>query len=227
VAVHKVVDGSTTVFFAGLYWRLRKGVGMRALFFSLTALLLCNSAVGQPQTPIRTEDFTRAGDDGITFVKDPIAAVAFQLPKGWALREGTRWGDHETTLLLREVYSGLTASLYYQYPLQTSRSSDPDRAFQGFMQSKVRQRRDRDGLSDYHILGGSVQRRAVAGRPALSYMAEFTRADGEPMQEYMLTLMGSNIKVLYFVTQPASTDIGSFVKRLDAVVENLDIPPYK
>jgi hypothetical protein len=61
---------------------------MRAFFFSLTVLPLCNSVSAQS---IRTEDFIRAGDDGITFVKDPIAPVAFQLPKGWTLRDGTRW----------------------------------------------------------------------------------------------------------------------------------------
>ena len=138
---------------------------MRAIFpRSLRLILFRFSAVAQPQTPIRVEDFTTSGENGITLVKDPLAAVAFQLPKGWVLQRGYRWGDHETTLTLLEVSSGLTASMYYQYPLQTTRSSDPDSAFKGFMNSKVRQRRDRDGLTGYHIREGSVQRRTVADR---------------------------------------------------------------
>lgn len=202
---------------------------MRALYISLAAVVMAgSSASAQPQqTPIRVEDFIHAGENGVTLVKDPIAAVSFRLPQGWILRSGYRWGTYETTLTLRETSSNLTASLYYQYPLQTSRSSDADTALQGFVKMKARQRRDRDGLTDYRIREETIQRRTVAGRPALSYFAEFTsRGKGEPMSEYMMSIMGANIKALCFVTEPAAVNIDAFVKRLDAVAETLDIPAF-
>jgi len=62
--------------------------------------------------------------------------------------ESAFWGTYETTLTIVEADSGISASLYYQYPLTTPRSSDADIALRGFMESKVRQRRDREGLKD-------------------------------------------------------------------------------
>jgi hypothetical protein len=79
--------------------------------------------------------------------------------------ESAFWGTYETTLTIVEADSGISASLYYQYPLTTPRSSDADIALRGFMESKVRQRRDREGLKDYAIHEETVQRRTIAGRP--------------------------------------------------------------
>ncbi len=198
---------------------------MRAAFLSFTAsVLLASAAAAQPQTPIRVENFATSGPQGITFVKDPEAPVSFRLPNGWVLIEGVRWGDHETTLKIKEVYSNLVVSFYYQFPLMTPRSPDPDKSFQGALQSKIRQRQ-REGLIDYHVREGSVQRRTVTGHPAQSFFADFTGiAQGEPYTEYMLNVRGANIKTLFFVTEPATVDLDSFAKRLDAVAETLNIP---
>jgi len=200
---------------------------MRAAFLSFTASVLMASAVAaQPQTPIRIENFTSSGAQGVTLVKDPEAPVSFRLPNGWVLLEGVRWGNHETTLKIKEVYSNLVASFYYQFPLLTPRSPDPDKSFQGALQSKIRQRQ-REGLIDYHVREGSVQRRTVTGHPAQSFFAEFTGAQGDPWAEYMLNVRGANIKTLFFVTEPSTVDLDSFAKRLDAVADTLDIPDDK
>lgn len=198
---------------------------MRAVFLSFTiSVLSACAAAAQPQTPIRVESFTSPEPQGVTLVKDPEAPVSFRLPNGWVLIDGVRWGNHETTLKMKEVYSNLVASFYYQYPLMTPRAADPDQSFRGALQSKIRQRQ-RDGLVDYHLREGSVQRRTVTGHPAQSFFAEFTSiAQGEPWAEYMLYVRGANIKTLFFVTEPATVDLDSFTKRLDAVVNTLDIP---
>jgi hypothetical protein len=199
---------------------------LRLLLPVIAALSLGSSAAAQP---VRVEDFTRStSDDGITTIKDPVAPISFKLPPGWRLSGGSRWGNYETTLILTEAESGTSASLYYQYPLETARSSDADIALQGFMQSKVRQRRDREGLKDYEIRQNTVRRRTIAGRPALSFYAAYTTVDENrvPMTEYVARLMGESIKAHCFVAAPSAVDITPFVKRLDAVMESLDIPEF-
>ena len=130
---------------------------MRAAFLSFTASVLMVSALAaQPQIPIRLETFTSRSPQGVTLVKDPEAPVSFRLPNGWVLLEGVRWGNHETTLKIKEVYSNLVASFYYQFPLMTPRSPDPDKSFQGALQSKIRQRQ-REGLIDYHVRGAAFK----------------------------------------------------------------------
>ena len=201
---------------------------MRAVVLGtgVLGLVLYGIATAQQQIPIRIEDFVLPSTDGVTQVKDPVAPLTFKLPPGWQLRGGVRWGNYETTLSLAKASSDLTASLYYQYPLETTRSSDPDIALHGFMQSKVRQRRDREGLRDYAIREATVQRRTVAGRPALSFFADYTGATRVPMVEYVLRLMGASIKAHVFITAPATLNIAPFAKEVDAILESLQIPEF-
>jgi len=197
---------------------------MRAAFFSFAVLVLLPSvAAAQPQNDIRIKDFTSSGPNGVTLVKDPEAPVSFQLPNGWVLVDGYRWGDHETTLRIKEVYSNLIASFYYQYPLRTPRNPDPNVSFRGALQSKIRQRQ-REGAIDYRVRDASVLRRTVTGHPAQSFFADYTGKQGEPWTEYMLNVRGGDIKTLFFVSEPATVDLESFAKRLDAVAGTLDIP---
>lgn len=202
---------------------------MRAPFLSFCSicsmLLLSFSAAAQQRTPIQPDDFTHEAGNGVTLVKDPLAPLSLELPRGWYLENGIRWGDHETTLQFREMKSFLAASLYYQYPLQTPLSSDAGTALKEFVEAKVRQRREIDGLSDYQVLHGSIHMRKVAGHPALSFYAEFTNPG--PTTQYVLHLTGAGIKLLFFVTAAADfAYIDSFVKRLDAVAETLKIPEF-
>ena len=76
-------------------------------------IVLVGSLASAQQIQVR--DFT--GDDSAA-VKDPDAPVSFELPQGWSLFSGVRWGDHETTLQLADAESGARLALYYQYPLQ-------------------------------------------------------------------------------------------------------------
>jgi len=42
------------------------------------------------------------------------------------------------------------------------------------MEAKVHERVEREGIVDYRIRPGSIQKRQVGGQPALSFIAEFT-----------------------------------------------------
>jgi len=178
----------------------------------------------QPQIPIVPQDFVRPGGNGSTIVQDPAAPVSFELPAGWFLTTGMRWGTHETTLSILDRASGATATVYYQYPIVAKIPVDLDAALRAGMEAKVKQRRDREGLKNYHVRAGSVQTSVVDGRPALSFIGDFTGPRGQAMNEYMLRVLGSDAKAEFFVHMPARADLGAFTARLGEVIQTLRIP---
>jgi hypothetical protein len=177
-----------------------------------------------PEPPNRRQRFYQSTTPAGTLIQDPEAPISFQLAPGWALRNGMRWGDHETTLYFVETESEIPTAFYYQHPLQQQSATDPYEALRRAMEAKVHERVDREGMPDYHIRPGSVQKRQVGGRPALSFIAEFT-SQGQSKVEYMVRVLGKNTKGHFFVMGiPASADIDAFSKRLEPIVASLLIP---
>jgi hypothetical protein len=161
-------------------------------------LVLVGSLASAQQ--IQVKDFT---EDGGAAVKDPDAPVSFELPQGWSLFSGHRWGDHETTLQLVDAESGTRVALYYQYPLQKT-FQDARAALHRWIDMKVRQRRG-EGLTDYHLQQGSVHDLVVGGQPAESFVGEFTVA-GKPEAEFILHVLGQTAKAHFFLRMaPAQT----------------------
>ena len=177
-----------------------------------------------PQTPIVPGDFVVEDGQGVTTIQDPNAPVSFQLPAGWTLLRGVRWGDHETTLFLLDTTSSTAAiTVYYQYPIQSAIPLNLDAALVAGMQNKVKQRQQ-EGLKNYHIRTGSGQTSVVDGRPALSFIGDFNMPQGQAMSEYMLRVLGANTKAEFFVKVPAAADLGSFSKRLVSIAQTLRMP---
>jgi hypothetical protein len=176
-----------------------------------------------PATPIRLADFIHDGEQGSTLVQDPDAPVSFELSPEWILRGGVRWGNHETTLTILDGVSGITATIYYQYPNQAAVPTDLDAALVAGMENKVRQRQQ-GGLKDYHIRAGSGQTSVVDGRPALSFVGDFTGLRGQAVNEYNLRVIGANTKAEFFVQLPVAADLQSFTQRLIAIAETLRMP---
>jgi hypothetical protein len=175
------------------------------------------SAAVKPQQ-IHVTDFTQ---DGSSAVKDPDAPVSFQLPQGWKLLGGTRWGDHETTLQLVDAESGIMVALYYQYPLQKP-YKDARASLLGGIDAKVRQRQG-EGTMDYHVQSGSVHDLVVGGHPAASFVAEFTAADGTPEAEFMLRVLGEKTKAHFFLTMANGTDFRALLERLAPLMVTLNV----
>jgi hypothetical protein len=184
----------------------------------------CVCLAQQPQIPILTQDFVRVSGTGSTIVQDPAMPVSFELPAGWYLTTGMRWGTHETTLSIFDNASGATATFYYQYPIVAKIPVDLDAALRAGMEAKVKQRRDREGLKNYHVRAGSVQTSVVDGRPALSFIGDFTGPGRRAMSEYMLRVLGSDAKAEFFVQMPAGADLGAFTTRLSGIIQTLRIP---
>ncbi|HYA16393.1 MAG TPA: hypothetical protein VEF06_02950, partial [Bryobacteraceae bacterium] len=139
---------------------------------------------------------------------------------------GVRWGDHETTLTFIDTRSGLWTNAYYQYPLANPPAADLDGVLRFGMDNKVKQRREREGLTDYTIRQSSIQQSVVDGRPALSWVADFTgKGPLHPaMTEYMLRYIGASGKADVFTQVPATVDLNAFVERIQPVIQSLRIP---
>jgi len=195
---------------------------MRASILTLTAVGIFAASICTAQTGIDVSSFVKETTKAGTLIQDPDAPVSFQLRPGWTLNDGSRWGDHETTLLFEEIASGITVSLYYQSPLQTPYLEGPDAALRQGMEDKVLQRQ-RAGLSDYHIRAESVELRQVGDQPALSIIAEASA--GQTRYEYMLRVLGKTVKAHFFVMGiPANEDINAFCKRFEPIAASLSIP---
>jgi hypothetical protein len=196
---------------------------MRASILLFAASTLFAAAPPQPPTPINVHDFVHADTPNSTTVQDPNAPVTFELTAGWALASGVRWGDHETTLQIRDTVTGIFGSIYYQYPIQSAIPTDLDAALAAGMASKVRQRQEKEGLKDYHVRAGSPQTSVVDGRLALSFIGDFTLPRGA-MSEYLLRILGTNGKAEFFVKVPATLDLASFETNLNSIAHSMHLP---
>ena len=179
------------------------------------AIVLFGSLASAQQIQVR--DFT---GDGSASVKDPDAPVSFELPQGWRLVSGHRWGDHETTLQLTDAESGTRLALYYQYPLQKT-FTDARVALHQWIDLKVRQRRG-EGLTDYRVQPGSVRDLVVGAQPAESFVGEFTAA-GKPEGEFILHVLGQTTKAHFFLRIAPGTDFEALLRRLAPLMVTLNI----
>jgi erythromycin esterase-like protein len=163
-----------------------------------------------------------AGDaSGAIEYRDPEFAVSVKLPKGWKVDGASRWGDHETTARLIDGTSDAGA-LYFKMRPNAERSEEE--AYTRLLaqpEAKAAQR-VAAGLADYRILPGSVERRTVGGRPALSCVGEFTRGDAK-MAEYLVWVSGENAFAQFF-SQAAESELGALRQGLDPIIETLKLP---
>jgi len=187
----------------------------------LLLLLACAMPIAAQE--IQRDDFVKRQSDGI-LIQDPDAPISFHPPKGWVLSKGQRWGDHETTLWFEDANSHLIFTLYYQYPLNPKTKIDAVTALRQAIDAKVNQRRESEGIADYHVREGSIQNLEVAGHPAMSYIGEFTQKDGAASREYMLRVLGNDAKGHFFVLMPATADLDGAMKTIGAAATTLRLP---
>jgi hypothetical protein len=195
-----------------------------ALLFAAALLPAAPPSPG-PVTQINLVDWVRSGANGSTLIQDPQAPISLELPAGWELTSGMRWGSHETTLRFIDRSSGLWTNVYYQYPLTNPPAANLDGVLRFGMDSKVKQRQG-EGLKDYTIRPARIQQAVVDGRPALSWIADFTdtRRRRLAMTEYMLRYIGTNGKADVFTQVPAATDLNAFIERIQPIIQSLRIP---
>src|SRR5271157_217521 len=162
------------------------------------------------------------GAAGATEYRDPEFAVSLEMPSGWKVAEAFRGGDHGTTARLIGLENQDAGSLYFKMRPNPARSEEE--AYQLLLANPASKAAARvaAGLADYRIRSGSVERRTVGGRPAVSCVAEFTR-DGVKMVEYLTWVSGENASALFFA-EAANPEFDALRPRLDPIIATLKLP---
>ena len=159
---------------------------------------------------------------------DKTYSLSFRLPEQWGIKSSRRWGDQENTVQLSDPQQSSEQtgpSLYYRRltaPL-LRRSAGIQEELQKEMDRKVIQRQQQQHLPTYHLILESCEARTVGGHDARSCMAEFTSESGTSMAEYLTLVRTENTLALFFGSIPAK-NLGSYRKRLDAIIDTLQIP---
>ena len=154
--------------------------------------------------------------------------VSFRLPDHWGVKNSQRWGDQENTVIFSDPQKSSEQtgpSLYYRrlaVPL-SPKSAVMKEELQREMDSKAVQRQKQQHLSSYHLLPDNCGARIVGGHDARSCIAEFTSELGTPMAEYLTLVRTENTLALFFGFIPAN-DLDRYRKRLDTIIETLQIP---
>ena len=155
--------------------------------------------------------------------RDPDYGVVVALPAGWSTTQATRWGDHETTVVLNDAQSQAVSALYFKAvttPRKTSRE-EIRRLLRADAEAKVAQR-TASGLSGYRIRQDSYQVRKINGREALSCVADYMQ-EGREMAEYLVRVGSDQITAMFFARIPAG-ELDRFRERFDRIANTLKLP---
>jgi tetratricopeptide (TPR) repeat protein len=168
-----------------------------------------------------------SADTNPVLCSDKTYSVSFRLPENWSVKSSWRWGDRENTVHFNDsqkISEQTGPSLYYRsrvVPL-LGEPAGIQEELQKEMESKVGQRHAQH-IPTYHLLPESCEARRVGGHDARSCLAEFTSELGTPMAEYLTLVRTENTLALFFGFIPAK-DLDSYRKRLDTIIETLQIP---
>ena len=158
--------------------------------------------------------------------RDPETNVRFDLPEGWSIAQTQRWGKQETTVALKDalVSAGTRPALYYRMErLPIARTPEEvEKSLLGGLLAKAGQR-SREGVKDYKERAASRRRHEVGGRPALTWIADFTARDDKPIVELFTYIQSENTTALFF-SKLSPDDLAVFQERFAPVVDSLRIP---
>jgi hypothetical protein len=154
---------------------------------------------------------------------DSQYGVSLSVPSWWWFTTVIRWGDHENTLQFWEQGSQARVALYYKI-FTTPQRLNPNEMEQLLlrqMTAKAKQRK-REGLEDYHVRRNSYAQRMINGRPAISWVGDYTE-HGKNMSEYLVRVRSEKVNALFFASMPTE-ELDNFREEFDNVVETLEIP---
>lgn len=185
---------------------------MRALIAKiLSAVLICltTSTLAYSQT----NDY-----------RDSESGVSLSLPPGWKWSGPERLGDQESILFLKDPGTLQIVQLYVkvlQPPEKMMPAEKMNRRLLKQAKRKVEQR-TKEGYVNYRLRENSCQLKAINGRSALSWAADYTQ-NGRSMAEYFTRLRSENANALFYARLPAE-QLDDFKARIDPIIETLQIP---
>jgi hypothetical protein len=154
--------------------------------------------------------------------QDSAFGVSLSLPPGWRWIGPDRWGDQQSTLILRAPETHQEVRLYVQIlsiPDIISAEAMDKKLLRG-VKYKIRQR-TREGYKDYHLRENSCELHSAGGRSALRWVSEFTE-NGRNMVEYFTRIRSENTNALFFAKLPAER-FDDFKRRIDPIIATVEI----
>ncbi len=189
-------------------------------------LFVENTSAAIPNGPLPQAAIVACAGTPAQTCTDKIYAVSFQLPAGWSVQNSWRWGEKQNTVALNDpqaIAEERPPSIYYQvYAAPHKLTADEmSQSRQKSFEAKVLSRQQ--GYADYHLRPGSCHARTVGGRAGWSCIGEFTDFNGTAMSEYLTWVDSENASALFFGFVPAA-GLDAYMKRLDVIIETLQIP---
>jgi hypothetical protein len=156
--------------------------------------------------------------------RDNESGVSLSLPPGWRWSGPERLRDQESVLFLKEPGTLQVVRLYVkilQPPEKTIPAEKMNRRLLKQAKGKVEQQ-TKEGYENYRLREDSCQLKAINGRSALSWVADYTQ-NGHNMAEYFTRSRSEKANALFYSRLPPE-QFDDFKARIDPVIETLQIP---
>ena len=196
-----------------------------AILATLCLTISINAQSGPDPQPITLaqKKIKNVGTD----CQDRTFHIAFRLPLKWSVQSQTRWTDatqRATTLTLHDPQSREPVGLYYRI-VEDPRPAPGeaiDRALQVEVDKKIGLRA-RQGFAGYQIRPENCERRLVAGRQALSCIAQYNDRSGIVMSEYLTWIQSERCFAQFWVLVRPE-DVVELRGRLEGLIQSLQLP---
>jgi hypothetical protein len=177
---------------------------------------------------------TKKMGDGSTAYLDRDFKVSFRLPPRCAPFKSLRWWDRgwegegkperATTVSIRDWRTYTLISLYYRLfnkptPLTPE---ETDHVLMADVDSKVSQRKDKDGLKDYRVRSNSYESRDIAGQRALLCVADYKQGKTS-MVEYLVWIRNDKSIAQFFIRVPAE-QFDQVRQDVEPIIQSLRLP---
>jgi hypothetical protein len=146
------------------------------------------------------------------------------LPSGWKWLGPERWGNEESTLILRERETGQEIKLYVktlQPPEEIMPANKMNKRLLKQAQRKVEQR-IKEGYENYRNREESYELKSINGRSGLNWVADYTQ-NGRKMVEYFTRVRSETTNALFFAKLPGER-LDDFKRHIDPIIATLQIP---
>jgi hypothetical protein len=157
-------------------------------------------------------------------VRDPKFGLAVTYPDGWHVNEIKRWGDQQTTIFF-EITAAPEPSpnLYYRVYHQP-RPFTPE-ALEAFVRDEAEKKEAsrRENMPDYTNRADSFRSLKMRGNPAFSWLADFTKSNGDKWAEYFVRIQTDGADASFFLQAP-SDQIESLRPAVDQLMNGLKMP---
>lgn len=202
---------------------------------ALKLLAVASLALTLPLTAAAQAVYTtKDNPDGSVDYLDREFKVSFRLPPRCVPFKSLRWWDRgwdgeskaerATTVSIRDWRTYTLVSLYYRLfnKLTPLTPEEMDHVLMADVDSKASQRREKDGLKDYHLRSNGYESRDIAGQRALFCVADYKQGK-TGMVEYLVWIRNEKSIAEFFIRVPAD-QFNQVHKDVEPIIQSLRLP---